>query len=208
MTGHGWRPVVLAALLMAASCSRAEAPVAAGAGSTSASPAATAAPEEPDPVRVSRVLEPAPSDCAGPAPTLERVSKNFGKVTGGHPLWAGIYGGYHRPTNRFRAADAPRTRHGWRIKILWLMHPRARAPSRVSGVNTATGEPVLFDVEASGRPTPRAVFDPREPGAPRQNGRWGEWPSYAFFPRAGCYELKARSPEGRWKLGFGFGGRG
>lgn len=47
-------------------------------------------------------------------------------------------------------------------------------------------------------------LDPSHPGAVSE-GDWKEFPSYLYFPRAGCYALRARWPGGEWDLGFGFG---
>jgi hypothetical protein len=106
----------------------------------------------------------------------------------------------------YRAPDAPRTRRGFRVKVLWIMDPHQRNPIRIEGTNIRTGGSVWFKAEDSGPPGSSARLDPDEQGVIIQSDGWREFPSYLYFPGAGCYELVARWSKGSWRLVFGLGG--
>ena len=168
------------------------------------SPSAPAA--TPNPPRVAAKLGPPPANCTGPAPDPRRVVRLYGSLTGERPVWGGIYARYRPEHQAFYASDAPRTRFGYRIKVLWVVHPRQKAPVTVEGRALATGDPVYFDVGGTGSPEPSAHLDPDEPGTVPEHD-WKEYPSYLFFGRAGCYDLEASWPGGGWRRVFGFGRR-
>jgi hypothetical protein len=52
-------------------------------------------------------------------------------------------------------------------------------------------------------PMARVLFDPKLGGT--ECDGWGNFPSYGYFPSAGCYSLVMQSDRGNWRLGFGFG---
>jgi len=54
-------------------------------------------------------------------------------------------------------------------------------------------------------PSTVAMFDPEDPAIPVTHEGWREYPSYAYFPSAGCYLLTATWTGGSSELGFGFG---
>jgi hypothetical protein len=125
--------------------------------------------------------------------------------TGGRGLTplAGVYATYDQATNAYSAEDAAWTEHGWRIKILHLIEPGQDAPVELSGIGVgATSGTVLLEVEG-GRPAVRATFDPNSQPATHEG--WREFPTYAYFPSAGCYRFTANWPGGSWQLGFGIG---
>src|SRR5687768_14355439 len=83
------------------------------------------------PPRVAARLDKAPVDCRGPEPRPRIVTRAYGKVAGGKPLWAGFYATYQPEGHAYAAPDAPRERYGFRIKVLWIMAPRQQEPVRV-----------------------------------------------------------------------------
>lgn len=145
-----------------------------------------------------------PSRCAGTSPRPQSVDPSYGKVIGGDPLWGGFYAKLDAKANAFHAGDAERTELGWRIKVLWLIRPEQTEPVTVEGMHASSGEHLWFEVADQGENTTEPRLDPSHPGAVSE-GDWKEFPSYLYFPRAGCYALRARWPGGEWDLGFGFG---
>lgn len=148
-------------------------------------------------------LAPLPVRCQ---PALVRgQAPGVGGVFGSAPLWYGVYARYDAARNGFQLRGAPRTRHGWRVKILWLMRRRGARPIQVE-----TKGPVkrAFVVELGGQfpapPRVRFVLDPRRPGA-FDNPAVHNYPSYGYFKRAGCYSLTLTSGGRRWVARFGVG---
>jgi hypothetical protein len=149
------------------------------------------------------VLGEAPSNCPGPEPRTQKVADFVGPVAGGSPLWAGFYATYDPATNAYSAPDAPRTEQGWRIKNHFPVEHAHRAPVELTG--TSVDEPaatVTFDIEDA-EPGATAIFD--RPSVPVTHAGWREFPTYAYFPVAGCYGFRATWTDGSWELGFGFG---
>jgi hypothetical protein len=156
--------------------------------------------------RVAKKLRPPPTDCAGPAPDPHPVVRFYGALEGEKPVWGGIYADYRPEHQAFYAAGAPRTKYGYRIKVLWIIHPRHKTPVTIEGRGLNRDKPLYFDVGGSGSPVPSAQLDPKNPGTIPEHD-WKEYPSYLFFSRAGCYELKASWSDGSWRRVFGFGRR-
>jgi hypothetical protein len=157
----------------------------------SLSPTATVAP------RLGR----APSSCPGAVLPLGSVGP-YGTLMGREPAWAGVYAELDRTASVFRASDAPHTEHGWRVKVLWVMHPDARATVTVTG-SAVGGDEALWFEPAGKTPTTTLVLDPSAPGT--VDDIWLNWPSYLYVPRAGCYRLDVTSANGGWSATFGFG---
>jgi hypothetical protein len=166
------------------------------------SPTISSTPESLPVVAVT--LTRAPEACAGPVPRPRQVDPSYGNLVGDSPVWAGMYADFEAETRTYRALDAPRTEYGWRIKVLWLIEPDHEGLIDVRGANTSTGEALWFAAEGEDPGTSLAL-DPSEPGAPSESGGWREFPSYLYFPRAGCYEVGATWSGGAWQLGFGLG---
>jgi hypothetical protein len=124
-------------------------------------------------------------------------------LVGEDPLWAGFYARYDPDQHRFVARDAPRTRYGFRVKVLWIMSPDHDESVTVAGRNLETDARVHFHFEGL-RPTSVATLSQDVAGV--SETEWREFPSYVYFDRAGCFTLNMRSEAASWKLGFGFGG--
>jgi hypothetical protein len=118
------------------------------------------------------------------------------------PCGAGPYAELDSSINAYRASDAPRTDYGWRVKILWIMHPEQTIPVALEGTNVTTGEPLWFALEGEDTSI-GASLDPAHPE--NENLGWKEFPSYVFFPSADCYAVEAAGSGGTWQLGFGIG---
>jgi hypothetical protein len=115
-----------------------------------------------------------------------------------------MYAEYEQERHAYRATDAPRTRYGFRVKVLWVMEPSTEESVTISGANLGNSTPLWIEVEdaGAGRAT-RATLEPHLAGI--GEGGWREFPSYVYFDEAGCFELRASSAEGSWRLRFGFG---
>jgi hypothetical protein len=154
--------------------------------------------------RVAKKLGSPPTDCTGPAPNPQPVVRHYGSLEGEEPIWGGIYARYRPQHQAFYASDARRTKYGFRIKVLWIIHPQHKTLVKLEGRDLDTDTPIYFDVGASGSPVTSAHLDPKDPGTVPQNN-WKEYPSYLFFSRASCYELEASWRGGKWRRVFGFG---
>jgi hypothetical protein len=157
------------------------------------------------PRAVAKRLGPAPTGCVGPAPHLHSFG-DYGNLAGRSPVWAGFYATFDPAGQRYRLErDAPRTEHGWRVKVLWVVGPELGEPARLRGREAESGVALSFDVEDQGvGPTKSGTLDPSQPGVP-PTGDYKEFPSYLYIPQAGCYVLEVEWPEGRWRLVIGLG---
>jgi hypothetical protein len=165
--------------------------------------AATTNDEEP---HVAKRLAQAPTTCTGPKPRLVAFG-DYGNLAGSSPIWAGFYASFDPAGQRYRIErDAPRTRYGWRVKVLWVVGPKLERPARIAGRELATGAALWFEIgEEDRKPAALGKLDPASPGVPPTSDGYKEFPSYLYVPRAGCYELEAEWAGGRWRLVFGLG---
>jgi hypothetical protein len=151
---------------------------------------------------IDRVLRPAPRDCDAPPLARRHVSRAYAPLLGSAPIWFGPYLNVDQRRAIFRIPrDAPRTREGWRVKFLWIVRKRAPGPITVSGVD-ARGRPLLLAPEDENL-GPTARFDPARADAVASG--FVEFPSYVYFPGAGCFVLTARWNGGSWRLSFAAG---
>ena len=151
--------------------------------------------------RVADRLGGGPSGCACPSPKPRPVSDLYAPLVGTDVTWAGFYARLEAPDS-FHVTDVPRTEFGYRIKALWVMTSAQADPVSVTG-GSDSGDVLLFDTGE--RPSPEAVLDPDAPGTVPEDPDWKEYPSYLYFPRAGCYLLEVAWPGGGWAIGFGLG---
>lgn len=124
-------------------------------------------------------------------------------MIGERPVWAGPYARYDPATGTLVARDAPRTKHGSRVKFLWVMPPTREGPVEISGKNISSDASVRFDVEEIATRDAVARLDPDFAGVGESG--WSEFPSYLYFDGAGCFTLEASWASGEWSLTFGFG---
>ena len=174
---------------------------------TTAPPAAPESTEDeaPDPAPAKRLLR-APRDCTGPAPRLTSFG-DYGNLAGKAPVWGGFYAAFDGTGQRYRIErGAPRTSHGCRVKVLWVVEADLEQPARVQARELRTGAALWFEIgEGGGGTAPVGVLDPAGGGAPATASGYREFPSYVYVPRAGCYELEATWSRGSWRLVFGLG---
>lgn len=161
-------------------------------------------PSSPALPKVASKLGAPPTGCRGPAPDPKPVVRFYGSLLGEKPLWAGMYARYRPEHRAYYAPDARRTKYGFRIKVLWIMHPSQDTPVTVEGRELRNDQPIYMHHEGIDAPVLAVEFDPENPGTvPETN--WKEYPSYLFFSRAGCYEVKVTWSGGTWRRVFGFG---
>jgi hypothetical protein len=154
---------------------------------------------------VSRTLGPAPKSCPGPKPKRERVSTQLAPLAGRDPVWAGFYARLDERTGALHLArDTPRTSNGWRVKVLWAVAEHERAVIALRGRDLTSRARVRFGVGSAAVSTV-GLLDPRKPGTPAFAGEPREYPSYLYFPEAGCYRLRATWPGGHWRMVLGVG---
>jgi hypothetical protein len=152
---------------------------------------------------IAAVLDVAPRSCQGASVPLAEAGP-YGEVIGKAPVWAGFYANLRPASGVFAAPDAVRTSWGWRIKVLWVMKADQTAPVVIDGSDLRTGASLWFlpsDAEAG----PSAILDPANPGAPSANPGWLNFPSYLYFPNAGCFTLAVDPAGPGWDMTFGFG---
>jgi hypothetical protein len=170
-----------------------------GAGGSSA-----AEPSSPNPTRRLGLL---PQGCPAPRPPPRLISlADYGNLVGASPVWAGFYANYAPRRGGYRVErDAPRTRYGWRIKVLWVVAAEIGGRARVEAKAVNGRSRLWFNVdERATRPRPHALLDPAQPGVP-PNDKYLEFPTYVFIPRAGCYRLDVSWSGGSWRLVIGVG---
>jgi len=153
-------------------------------------------------VVVASRLGPAPSSCEGPV--SRSTPPGFGLLFGENPVWFGPYAGYGEKGKALHLLrDSPRTRLGWRIKVLWVVADEQKTPVTVRVESTDAAAPALIE-PAGGSPQESAVLDPKHPGA-YSNPDTADFPSYVYFPKAGCYAFEATWPDGTWQVVLGVG---
>lgn len=156
---------------------------------------------------VSRQLAPAPTTCPGPKPRPKKVTPGVNRVIGRSPVWAGPYGMLDPKTGALQmVGNVPRTRYGWRDKVLWLVAYHHKGVIRLRGRNLTTGTALEFNVELSGvGTTTTGLLNHGKPGAVTNPGEPKQFPSYIYFTEAGCYVLSASWNGGSWKIVLGLG---
>lgn len=171
-------------------------------GTTRAEPTSSTAPF----AKVARSLGSPPRGCGAPRLTRSEVSPDYAPLLGRAPVWFGPYLSVDERRSTFHVlADAPRTGHGWRVKFLWVIGPGQKAPVTLRGGDLAGGHQVPLELEGA-EAAASATLDPERPGAlPDRSNGLKEFPSYVYFPAAGCYFLEASWPGGSWKVVFAVG---
>jgi hypothetical protein len=122
-------------------------------------------------------------------------------------VWFGPYLSVDERRSTFHVlADAPRTEHGWRVKFLWVIGPGQDAPVTLRGGDLSGERELPLQLEGA-EVAASATLHPERPGALPEDPSSGfkEFPSYVYFPAAGCYFLEARWPGGSWKIVFAVG---
>ena len=133
--------------------------------------------------------------------------------SGEKPVWVNLYARFNSTTNTYRTRQSPRTKYGWRVKALWLLHRDEKDPVPILITAVRSHRAVLFSIAGQGdgfvaTKTRRPVLDPSHAGHPDDPSKpdTHEWGSSVYFPKAGCYTARAMVPGGGgWSFTFGFG---
>ncbi len=167
-----------------------------------------------EPTTLFRIAQPgsAPSECAGIGSTPASTPPGLqGEWVGESPFWLGLYLRRDPSTSVWRYATnllPLKGNDGWAVKFVWLVARTIKNPVRVSITDLASGRPLSITIV--GTYTERSattLLDPARPSHPDvpDKPNTHEWGSYVVFPRASCYRLDARWPQGFWSLVFSFG---
>jgi hypothetical protein len=157
---------------------------------------------------VSGRLGSAPTTCPGPKPHLKRVTPSVAPAIGREPVWGAFYARLDPKTGALHmgGGNVPRTRYGWRDKVIWLVGSHHKGVIRLRGHNVTTGSALRFKVLLSGQGvTTVGLLNHGKPGAVTNPGEPKTFPSSIYFPKAGCYALNARWGGGSWRLVVGLG---
>ena len=151
---------------------------------------------------VDRVLRPAPRGCKVTPLVREEVSPEYAPLLGGEPVWFGPYLRVEPQRSTFHILrDSPRKKLGWRVKFLWIVRRSHHTTVTVRGAD-ARGRSLWF-AHAGRYPTRVVRLAPT--AADSVGTDFAEFPSYVYFPGAGCFVLEARWSDGSWRLAFAAG---
>jgi hypothetical protein len=133
--------------------------------------------------------------CGSASPRLVNLpGAGVGLVLGRSPVWAGVYADYDARRGAYRAqSDAPRTEFGTRIKVLWVV--TSSTPPVTITWGSANGHSISFALASNDTPTRVLSLDPRHPLTSSGGPSYGEFPSYIYVPRSGCYTLTVRPAD-------------
>src|SRR6266511_4236062 len=144
------------------------------------------------------LLGPAPTAC-GPPPQ-SRPNANYAPMVGEAPFW--FAPGIGADSALHVTANVPHTELVWRVKTLWVVAKQLRAPVTVR-VGGLAGE--RMRVQFGGvRTYASFLLDPENPRA-FHDPEMADFPSYAYFPKAGCYFVDAAWPGGATRVFVGVG---
>jgi hypothetical protein len=133
------------------------------------------------------------------------VTSRLAPLAGRRPVWAGFYARLDPMSGRLHLEkDAPHTADGWRIKVLWAVAENQRTAVTVHARELPSGRPLRIDIDDAPK-SGVATLDPANPGTPALQGEPREFPSYMYFPHAGCFEVEARWAGGHWRFVIGVG---
>jgi hypothetical protein len=151
-------------------------------------------------------LASAPTDCPTSRPLLQHPPGQR-ELFGGAPAYGAFYANPDSSSGTFHIGGNTRMkRQGWPVKVLWVLEPGTTEPVTISGQETDTGAPIMFD-PVNGPFSDTLQLDPRYPGTPTRLRGWKAYPSLVWFPEApGCYLIEASWVDGSWQRGFGLGG--
>jgi hypothetical protein len=147
-----------------------------------------------------------PADCPTSQPLLQRAPPQ-GELFGASPAYGAFYAKPDVASGAFHIDGGTRLKpQGWRVKVLWVLEQGTTEPVTISGQETDTGSPIMFDA-ANGQFSEELQLDPGQPGTPSRLRGWKAYPSLVWFPEApGCYQIEASWADGSWQRGFGLGG--
>lgn len=152
---------------------------------------------------VTGLLDPVPADCQPVSPPATLTYKQFG---GGFIGPVTLHGGGQAWLTRNITAlhlnqDGPQPMP--ETKVLWATGPNPTHTITVQGQDQHTGTPVWFRIDQSSPATTLELV----PGESDRDGTttpdgstWEIWGTSLIFVKAGCYQLEARWPGGKWVM--------
>jgi hypothetical protein len=87
--------------------------------------------------------------------------------------------------------------------MIFLMPPGSTTVATISGKSLTSGAEMRFEIVGREAET-AAVLNAADPAIPVQHARWTEFPSTAWFPENGCYEITATWEGGGWTIQYPF----
>ena len=198
--------VLIAFLLLLASCSSPGNPNAVQVGTKPPTRAVTvsptATPTEPTP-------GPLPQNCPVSTPIFHRILPDLGPVIGTSPVWAEWPSGpsiFHLlpPSPYPSTYEPPYGRQA--LKVIWEVEPHYTHLITVRGYDLTDHTPLLLQFDDD-TPTANAVLDPQQPSHPVSviGDGWAEWGSNFVVSKAGCYSLEVSWPARHWAITFAVG---
>jgi hypothetical protein len=150
------------------------------------------------------LLGAAPADC-GPVPPRSRPSAGYALGFGADPFWFFPYAAFDATLRAIHVpVAAPHTGHGWQIKTLWVVAQHLDAPVHVRVGGLSGDTPMWIGLSGSRLFRQSVVLDPAHPGA-YHDPDMADFPSYAYFPKAGCYLVEASWLGGATRVVLGVG---
>lgn len=188
-------------------------PAQSGPQPTTAQAAATPAPTQVLPPRVTTTLGPPPTDCPKAPPTKTLRVPDFGggfsgdiTFLGDSPAWELGF-----ETNGVFAALGSTYPSS---KIMWVVGPNVNQPVTLSGQDLRNDTPLWFEMFPSNSGggkdyfTTSAVLDPSAPNrgsTDNSKGHWNIWGIGIIVSAASCYQLDVTSAAGSWHTIFAAG---
>lgn len=134
-------------------------------------------------------------------PALDTIGYYLVPAFGGAPLWlSGFDNSAQRVVHFYKVPPRPLTPRGWIWRVLLVTNLRYVGPVTVTG--DGPSGPLLFTQDARTVMT-SLTLDTRSP-ASVLNG-WGDWATYIYLPKPGCYDVQAMWPGGGWRVTFSAG---
>jgi hypothetical protein len=150
------------------------------------------------------LLGAAPADC-GPVPPQSRPNAAYPLGFGAEPFWFFPYAAFDATLPAIRVpAGAPHTGHGWQIKTLWVVAQHLDAPVHLQVGGLRGGTRMWVELSGSHSFRESFILDPAHPGA-YHDPDMADFPSYAYFAKAGCYVVEANWPGGATSIVLGVG---
>ncbi len=204
MLRHKSTYLLVAFLLLLASCASPGNQGTVPQPTSAPTPTATLTPLPPTPA-----LGSIPQHCPISNSTPHMILPGLAPVIGTSPVWASWPPGpvivHLTPTkNEPSTYLSP---YGWAIlKTIWEVGPNYTYPVTVRGYELFDHTPLLIQF-LDNPPTADAVLDPQHPDHPVSvvGEGWAEWGSEFVVPKAGCYVVEVSWSTGHWSVTFAAG---
>jgi hypothetical protein len=123
------------------------------------------------------------------------------KGIGGDQLWIAMgMGAISAPVAEHVAVAGE---YGFGIRMIFLMPLGSTTVATLTGKSITSGAPMHVSV-VGGDAVTSVILDASDPAIPIQHAGWAEFPSTAWFPENGCYEITATWEGGGWTIQYPF----